>query len=292
VTSGLAQPNSVPVRAQGSRARRRALRPGWVETICLTVILGLVVVVVFGPLLAPYSPNAIDAFAISAPPSATHLLGTDDVGRDLLSRLIIGARPTLLGATLIIAMSATAGTILALIAAWFGGGVDWVVSRNLNLLFAFPGLLLAILATAVFGAGLTGPVIALSLAYTPYFGRVVRSAALRERRMAYVDAASVQGVSSTRIALRHILPNVGGLIVVQASVNFGYVVIDLAAVSFLGLGVQPPTADWGEMISEGQQAILSGTPYEVIWAGAAILITVLAVTVLGNRLASRWGYER
>jgi peptide/nickel transport system permease protein len=272
---------------QGQSSRRIHL--GAVEIACIGCLVVVLIVVVAGPLLAPYNPNAVDPTSIGMGPSGAHLLGTDDVGRDLLSRLLVGARPTLIGAAVVIALATLMGTFLAFSAAWSGGAIDWTIARVFDILFAFPGLLLAILATAVFGTGLLGPVIALSIAYTPYIGRVVRSAALRERRLPYIEAASIQGASGYAIAFRHLLPNVAALSLVQATVNFGYAVIDLAAISFLGLGVQPPTADWGEMISEGQQGLLTGQPYEAIWAGCAIVLTVLAVNLLGQRLAARLG---
>lgn len=267
----------------------RRIHLGAVEIACIGWLVVVLIVVVAGPLVAPYNPNAVDPTSIGMGPSGAHLLGTDDVGRDLLSRLLVGARPTLIGAAVVIALATLMGTFLAFSAAWLGGAIDWTIARVFDILFAFPGLLLAILATAVFGTGLLGPVIALSIAYTPYIGRVVRSAALRERRLPYIEAASIQGASGYAIAFRHLLPNVAALSLVQATVNFGYAVIDLAAISFLGLGVQPPTADWGEMISEGQQGLLTGQPYEAIWAGCAIVLTVLAVNLLGQRLAARLG---
>jgi peptide/nickel transport system permease protein len=260
---------------------------GAVGVASAVVIVALAVMAVFAPLLAPHDPNAIDLLHPFAGPSANHLLGTDDTGRDLLSRLIIGSRTSLVGPLIVVGLEIALGVPLALVAAWRGGFVDGLVSRVLDVLFAFPGILLAILVIAFFGAGLRSAVIALAIAHMPYLARVTRGAAIRERRLGYVRALEVQGFSAVRICARHLTPNLIPLIVAQATVSFGYVMIDLAALSFLGLGVQPPTADWGVMVSAGEQNILAGYPQQSLYAGGMIVITVCAFTLLGERLADR-----
>jgi len=167
---------------------------------------------------------------------------------------------------------------------WFGGWFDSAVSRVVDAMFAFPGLLLAILAVSLFGPNLVAAAIALSIAYTPYVARIVRSAALRERSLPYVAALQVQGLRSSRIVLRHIFPNLGGLIVAASALSFGYALIDLASLSFIGLGVQPPQPDWGLMVANGVTGILQGFPQESIFAAVLIVITVGAVNFLGDRL--------
>jgi peptide/nickel transport system permease protein len=162
-----------------------------------------------------------------------------------------------------------------------------VISSGLDIVFAFPGILLAVLAAAVFGAGLTAPVLALSVAYTPYVARVLRGAALRERAQQYVAALEVQGASATAICLRHLIPNMLHLIVAQATTLFGYAMVDLAAISYLGLGVQPPSADWGVMVSENQQGIIQGYALPSLAAGICIVIVVVAFNILGERLYER-----
>src|SRR5262249_50976781 len=152
-----------------------------------------------------------------------------------------------------------------------GGTVDGCIGWGLDILFAFPGILLAVLAAAVFGAGLPAAAISLAIAYMPYVARVLRGAALKERSQPYVAALEVQGASATTICLRHIVPNIMPLIVAQATILFGYAMVDLAAVSFLGLGVQPPAANWGVMISENQIGIQQGTPLPALAAGARLL---------------------
>jgi peptide/nickel transport system permease protein len=162
--------------------------------------------------------------------------------------------------------------------------VDAFIGSGLDILFAFPGILLAVLAAAVFGAGLWAAAISLAIAYMPYVARVLRGAALKERSQPYVAALEVQGASAAAICLRHIVPNVMPLIVAQATILFGYAMVDLAAISFLGLGVQPPAANWGVMISENQVGIPQGYPLPALSAGACIVAVVIAFNVLGERL--------
>jgi len=202
----------------------------------------------------------------------------------VLSRLLAGAQSSMLGPLAVVILSVTAGTLLAITAAWRRGVSDTVISSGLNILFAFPGILLAVLAAAVFGAGLPAAAIALSIAYLPYVARVLRGAALEERGQPYVAALEVQGASATAICLRHVVPNIGPLIVAQATILFGYAMVDLAAISFLGLGVQPPTANWGVMISENKYGLLLGHPLPAVAAGICIVTVVIAVNLLGERL--------
>ncbi|MFI1287829.1 ABC transporter permease [Streptomyces sp. NPDC020792] len=278
----------VGARKAGLRATRRTRSigmSGWVAV----AVLGLVVCfAVLAPLLAPHDPNAVDLSGAYQGSSGTHLLGTDASGRDLLSRLVHGSRTALVGPFLVVMISTLLGTILALAAVWFGGWFDQMVVRVVDAVFAFPGLLLAILATALFGSGLKAATAALSTAYVPYIARIVRSAALRERSLPYIAALRVQGVHGLRIALRHILPNVGGLIVANATLAFGFALMDFAGLSFIGLGVQPPTSDWGAMVGSGMAGVLQQHPQEALFASALIVITVGAVNVLGDRLTERW----
>lgn len=271
------------------RRRVRQRVDGWraIDWICLAAIVVLAAMAVLGPLIAPHDPNALNVIEANAGPSLSHPLGTDAVGRDLLSRLIDGARASLIGPLAVSALATGAGTVLGLAAGWRGGWFDQAVTAVANAALAFPGLLLAILSVAVFGRGLTAPVVALAVAYTPYCTRVVRAAALRERRLLYVEALRAQGFSALSINLRHVLPALMPIVVAQATVGIGYAMVDLAAVSFLGLGIQPPAADWGSMVAGGQTLILQGHPMQSLSAGALIVIAVMAVTILGERTASR-----
>jgi peptide/nickel transport system permease protein len=237
-----------------------------------------------GPYVTPSDPNLPNLSLDFVSPSGGHILGYDFQGRDVFSRLLAGAQSSLLGPLMVVTIGIVTGVVLALVSTWRGGTLDTVISSALNILFAFPAILLAVLATAVFGAGLTAAALALAVAYTPYVARVLRGAALRERGRPYVAALEVQGASATAICLRHLLPNLGSLIVAQATILFGYAMVDLAAISFLGLGVQPPTANWGVMIAENQQGIPQGYPLPALAAGAAIVVVVIAVNLLGERL--------
>ena len=275
----LADKARAPSRAQ---ALLRATGPAGIASAIVLTVAALAAV--FGPLLAPYDPNLPNLSLAWVGPVGGHLLGYDFEGRDVASRLLAGAQTTMLGPLAVVVISVPAGTLLAVTAAWRRGASDAVISAGLNVLFAFPAILLALLAAAVFGAGLPAAVLALSAAYTPYVARVLRGAALKERTQAYIAALEVQGASATSVCLRHLIPNIAPLIVAQATILFGYAMVDLAAISFLGLGVQPPTANWGVMISENQAGLLQGYPLPALAAGACIVLVVIAVNVLGERL--------
>ena len=246
----------------------------------------LVALALLAPVLSQYDPSQTDILNQNLGPSGAHLLGTDAVGRDILARLLYGARLSLLGPAIVVLLCLSVGTGLSIASVWIGGVFDRLLSRILDVLFAFPSLLVAILAVALFGQGLVAPVIALSVAYIPYVARVVRSVALRERHLAYVDAGRAIGYSGWRICSRHILPNVQLMIAAQATIVFASALMDLAAISFLGLGVQPPASDWGLMVSDGTSALLNHHAVETLAAGGAIVVTVVAFNVLGERLSA------
>jgi peptide/nickel transport system permease protein len=275
--------------ADETKSRRRSPLKRLQETGVTGLVSALVLLVALaaafaGPYVTPSDPNLPDLSLDFVSPSGGHILGYDFQGRDVFSRLLAGAQSSLLGPLMVVTIGIVTGVVLALVSTWRGGTLDTVISSALNILFAFPAILLAVLATAVFGAGLTAAALALAVAYTPYVARVLRGAALRERGRPYVAALEVQGASATAICLRHLLPNLGSLIVAQATILFGYAMVDLAAISFLGLGVQPPTANWGVMIAENQQGIPQGYPLPALAAGAAIVVVVIAVNLLGERL--------
>ena len=279
--------SAVALAGEPSAARRalallRATGPAGIASAIVLAVAAFAAV--FGPLLAPYDPNLPQLSLAWVGPTGGHLLGYDAEGRDVLSRLLAGAPSSVLGPLAVVAVSMTAGTLLAVTAAWRRGLADAVISSGLDVMFAFPGILLAVLATAVFGAGLPAAAIALAIAYTPYAARVLRGTALRERNQPYVAALEVQGAGGTAICLRHLVPNIAPLIVAQATTQFGYAMVDLAAISFLGLGVQPPAANWGVMISENQAGLLLGYPLPALAAGACVVAVVIAVSVLGERL--------
>ncbi len=265
---------------------------GAVGIASAVVIVVAIAIAIVGSAIAPNDPQ-IGRLSLSyVGPGGGHLLGFDGQGRDVVSRLLAGARSSMIGPLAVVAICMTVGTIFAVSSAWKRGAYDAVVSSGMDVMFAFPGILLAILAATVFGAGLPAAALALAVAYTPYVARVLRGAALRERSQVYVDALSVQGASSFSICMKHLIPNMAPLIVAQATILFGYAMVDLAAISFLGLGVQPPNPDWGVMVSENQSGVVQGYPTAALAAGICIVVVVVAFNVLGERLYERAQAER
>jgi peptide/nickel transport system permease protein len=235
--------------------------------ISVAIIVIMVVVAVAAPLIAPSDPDAVDLNAfLSSPGTAGHLLGTDGAGRDILSRVMFGARLSLLAPLVVVIVSTLAG---------------------IEFLFAFPSLLVAMLAVALFGPGLLAPTIGLMIAYTPYTARLVRNLVLQEKARPYIEAYRVQGYSGTAIATRKIVPNISPTLLAQSALGFGYVMVDLAALSYLGLGVQPPTSDWGVMVAEGQDALVQSVIWPVLFPCLAIVAVVIAVNIIGDYIGEK-----
>ena len=247
------------------------------------ILLVLLVMTVAAPLLATHDPYDQDMTASLQPPSAEHWLGTDKQGRDTWSRLVYGTQPTLMGAILVVLISELIGVPLGLAAGYYGGRVDNLIMRALDMLLAFPALLLAILIVATFGRGLTNTVIALGIVYIPAIARLVRSVSLVQREQTYITAARSLGLVDRRILFRHLLPNVTSPILVQSTIDLAYAILDIAALSFLGLGIQPPEPDWGSMLAEGRSFLLL-SPYVAITAGLAIMLAVIAFNLFGDGL--------
>jgi peptide/nickel transport system permease protein len=275
------------VETTGVEPARRRSRPGPLTLLCLLWIVLVALWALLGPLLSPFDPTAGSVVDRYLPAGPEHWLGTDQAGRDLFTRLALGARSSILAALAVALLTAATGGTLALVAVWWGGWVDNVVSRVLDFLFAFPNLLLALLGVSIFGESPTVAVIALAIGYTPYTARVIRSVALRERNLPYVRSAELQGIPGTVITVRHLLPNVRQQVMTGATINFGYAMVDLAALSYLGFGVQPPDADWGLMVASGQASLLAGHPQESLFAGTCIVLTVAAIGFLGEKLGGR-----
>ncbi len=277
----------VPARRRSGRGLPGLRGTGVIGHVSALVLLLAAIVAIFGPSVAPHDPDRTNLSFAFVGAFEDHYLGFDSQGRDLLSRLLVGARSSLLGPLVVVAMSMLFGTILAIATAWKGGRFDTVVSAALDVLFAFPAIVLAILASVVIEPGLKAASLALAIAYTPYIARVLRSAALRERSRDYIAALEVQGLRAWVICVRHLARNLVPIIVAQGAILFGYAMVDLAAISFLGLGVQPPQADWGVMVSTGQSGVLQGYPMESLSAGVCIVLVVIAVNLLGERLTDR-----
>jgi peptide/nickel transport system permease protein len=269
----------------------RARRANTTFLVSVGIVAVMTLAAILAPLIAPYPPDQVDLGAVHAGPSAAHWLGTDALGRDLLSRLIYGARTALLGPLLVVLSSTVLGILLGLLAGWRGGWLDAVLGRIFDVVFAFPSLLIAIMAVALFGKGLVAPVIAMSIAYMPFVARLTRSLVTAERSRPYVAAYRVQGFGGGWIAFRRVLPNVTPIVGAQSTLNFGYVLAELAALSFLGLGVQAPTADWGAMINEAQAGLIGGYFLPALVPAVAVVTVVVAVNVIGEELSDRIGGE-
>ncbi|MFI8404472.1 ABC transporter permease [Streptomyces sp. NPDC085463] len=276
---------AVLTRRPGLSRIRAARSPLYLT--CLGLVVLVTATALLAPWAAPHDPNAVDLGDALAGPSAGHPLGMDAAGRDTLSRLLLGARTSLLGPLGVVALSTLAGVAVGTAAAWRGGWLDSALSRSTELVFAFPGMLLAILIISVYGEGLLAPVLALSLAYLPYVSRLTRSLVLAERARPYVSAYRVQGHSAPQICLRHVLPNIAPVVLAQSTINFGYALMDLAGLSFLGLGVPALTPDWGRMVFDGQTAVQHGYPLSAILPCLLIVLTVVAFNVVGERWADR-----
>ncbi|MFE5325196.1 ABC transporter permease [Embleya sp. NPDC056575] len=244
---------------------------------------------ILAPLVAPYEPDAIDLNASLAPPDGAHVLGTDQSGRDLLSRVLHGAGPSLVAPLALLALASVIGIALGTLAAWHGGWVDAFVSRVTDVMFAFPGLLFVILIVSVFGDGLTTAVIALALAYSPVVAKYTRSIALAERAKPYIDAYRVQGMGGFAICARRLVPNLAPSLIGYLVLMFGQVLMGMATLSYLGFGAQPPSSEWGLMVKEGQAALVRGALWPALVPGTAIALVVVAFNVVGVRISDRLG---
>ena len=241
---------------------------------------------VAGPSLCPYDPSAQELARRLEAPSLAHPLGLDELGRDILARLLQGARISLMVGVAVVSVSSVVGMLFGSIAGYFGGRVDDLISRVIDVLMAFPGILLAIALVAVLGPSLVNVVLALSVIGWVGYARLVRGQALRARELEFVQAARACGASSARIVLRHILPTAIPAVVVQATLGMAGAIIAEAALSFLGLGVQPPTPSWGTMLDAGR-AHLFDAPHLTIFPGLAIATLVLGFNFLGDGLRDR-----
>jgi peptide/nickel transport system permease protein len=271
--SGIAEPARWGALRRAAAAR---LAP-FGAAVLLLAVLGAV----FAPVVSPHDPLKQDLDRALARPGRAHLLGTDNVGRDVLSRVIWGTRVSLVAGFGSVAIAMVAGGLLGLLAGYAGGRVDGLVMRLMDAVLSFPPLVLALALGAVLGAGLTGVVIALGVVYTPTFARLMRGQVLTIIAREYVDAARALGAPGWRIAWAHVLPNATAPIVVQASLSVAFAILAEASLSFLGLGIQPPAASWGSMINAGR-GYLQQAPWIVFGPGAALFVTVVGLNFVGD----------
>lgn len=247
-------------------------------------IVGIILLLaIFAPVVAPYSPFDLDVAQMLKGPSAAHLLGTDELGRDVFSRVIYAARLSMMVAILASLVGLVFGTLIGTLAAYFGGLVDLVLMRLMEILFSFPAILLAIVLMASLGTSIFNAMVAIGIIFIPGFARLARATAESVLRQQYVEQARAIGMSHTRILLREILPNIVAPLLVEAAVAFSYAVLLESALSFLGLGAQPPDPSWGNMLNTGR-GFMAQAPWLSIVPGAAIFLTVLGFNMLGDGL--------
>ena len=246
----------------------------------LIILAIFLLVAIFASLLAPYDPNEMSLDMMSAP-SFQHLLGTDDLGRDLFSRIIWGTQVSLFVGFITVTISMIVGVFLGVWAGYYGGWIDMIIMRYIDLQWAFPNFIIAVYLVAVFGTGLLNIIIAISLAFLDDFARVARSMVLTIKEQPYIDAARVQGTSDFRIMFKHILPNSVGPIIVQASVSISYAILGEASLSFLGLGVNANTPTWGLILADGR-SFISQAWWLGVFPGLAIMLIVLSINFIGD----------
>lgn len=247
------------------------------------VLLMILVMALFGPLIAPYGENDVDVTQALQPPSAAHWFGTDDLGRDVFSRVVLATRVSLIVAVVSVAFAFAVGVTLGVVAGYARGWFDTVIMRVVDVMFAFPVLLLALAIVALLGPGLATTMLAIGIVYTPIFARVARASTLSISTEPYVQVSRTMGTPSPDILVRHVLPNISGPIIVQTSLSLAFAILSEAALSFLGLGIQPPEPSWGRMLSEAQ-VFLGQAWWMSVFPGLAIFLTALAFNLVGDGL--------
>jgi peptide/nickel transport system permease protein len=283
-SSGLglaAADGTIAVRRPRGTLRRLLANP--LSAAGLFLVLFFIVIALVAPLIAPADPIAMAPDLRLAPPSLVHWMGTDEAGRDILSRIIFGTRSSLLTALCILAVASVTGTAIGLTAGYFGGWVDEVLMRVTDMFLAFPALVLAMGMAATLGPSLFNAMLATAVVWWPWYARLVRGQALHLKHEAFVESARVSGASALRIAFHHILRNCLTPIVVQMSLDIGYAILTLASLSFIGLGAQPPTPEWGSMVSIGRDYFIDQW-WMVTFPGLAIFLAVMAFNLLGDGL--------
>lgn len=264
-------------------------RPAFVLGVSLVLIY--VLIAVFGPLLTPYEPTKTNPRATYQAPSSTHPFGTDRFGRDVLTRVVYATRLDLTIAASVALSTFVIGSLVGGLAGYYGGWADDIVMRVVDVMFAFPAFILAMAITGVLGDTVQNVIIAIATAYVPYFIRLTRSEMLKVRTHQYADAAVSIGNPGWRVMVVHLLPNALTPSLVQAALVFGWAILDAAGLAFLGLGITPPTAEWGVLVSEGAQRIITGEWWVWLFPGAAIVLAAFAFSLIGDGLRDIIAYE-
>lgn len=271
--------DGVTVRTQ--RVRKNHLREKLIFFSALAA--ALLITALFARQLCPYDPNAQDLSLAQKPPCAEHLLGTDRYGRDMLSRVLAGSTVSIYAALALVGIVTAAGTAAGIICGWYGGAADTFFMRISDLFLAFPSLVFALAVAGVLGGGLHNAIIALAAISWPKFARLARGLVLAQKESPYLMAAKLSGCTAPALLLRHVLPNIAGPILVTAVLDIGTMMMELAGLSFLGLGVKPPAAEWGSMISDGR-SMLQISPWMALAPGGAIFVTVMIFNLFGDTL--------
>ena len=267
----------ITVRKQ--KIRKNHIRAKLIFFLILTAVLLLIAA--FAKYLCPYDPYVQDLTLAQKAPCPEHLLGTDRYGRDMLSRVITGSTVSIYGTLILVAVITVVGTVIGILCGWRGGRTEAVLMRISDLFLAFPGLVFALAVAAVLGGGIQNAIIALAVISWPKFARLARGLTLTQKASPYLMAAKLSGSSTGKLLIKHILPNIAGPILVTAVLDIGTMMMELAGLSFLGLGVKPPMAEWGSMINDGR-SMLQIAPWMVLAPGAAIFITVMIFNLLGD----------
>lgn len=261
----------------------RQFRRNWGGVVGLVIVVVFVLVAIFAQVLVPYDPIKLDLSQALHPPNGLHLLGTDELGRDILSRIIMGARISLLVSAGAVIGAVGVGTFFGAIAGFYGGRVDNLIMRCVDVLLAMPGILFAITIIAVLGVGLINVALAIAISGVPTFSRLARAATLSVKENEYVLAARSLGASNSHIITEHILPNIAAPLLVQGTLMMATAILLASSLSFLGLGAQPPTPEWGAMLANGR-SYLTSSPYVATFPGIALMLVVLGLNMLGDGL--------
>jgi peptide/nickel transport system permease protein len=267
-------------------SRRRGRRLSFGIALALGFLVAVTILAVFGAQLAPIDPRAQNLNAALSGPTRDFWFGTDSLGRDIFSRTLAGARTAFVGPILVASGAMLIGNVFGLLAGYRGGWVDTVVMRGVDLMYALPPLLVAIVIGGVVGGGYWVAVAILVVLFSPYDARLIRGATLQQRNLPYVEAARTLGLSSGRIMARHVWPNLLPLVVANTCLNFAFALVTLAGLSFIGIGVAPGTADWGQMLADSR-ALLFDNPWAALGPGAALVLTAVCMNLAGD-----WLYER
>lgn len=275
----MSQERQVTVRVQKVKRNRIRMKLFLFAALAATLLL----ITIFAKYICPYDPYAQDLSQAMQPPGAAHLMGTDTYGRDMLSRVLIGAQTSISSTFALVAIITVFGTIVGIFCGYYGGVVDSVMMRISDICLAFPGLVFAMAVAAILNGGVQNAVIALALISWPKYSRIARSQTLSMKSLPYMQAAQLAGDSALQMILRHVLPNIVGPILVTSMLDIGTMMMEIAGLSFLGLGAQPPVAEWGSMMSSGR-SMLQTYPWIVLSPGLAIFVSVVIFNLLGDTI--------